>query len=85
VTKPKPRASLSTPEIVDAALELISQVGVDNLSMRQLSSHLGASLGATYRHLPTKQALLEVCAKQLFDRYGLRTTAAAIRWTGSSR
>jgi AcrR family transcriptional regulator len=68
VPEVKPRPHLNTDDIVDTALALISEGGVANLSMRQLSKRLGASLGATYRHLPTKEALLELCGKALFDR-----------------
>ncbi|WP_330255106.1 TetR family transcriptional regulator [Nocardia sp. NBC_00565] len=64
----KTRASLNLDEIVDNALGLIREGGVASLSMRQLSTRLGASLGATYRHLPTKEALLDLCGKALFDR-----------------
>jgi AcrR family transcriptional regulator len=62
------RANLRIDDIVATALDLIRANGVENFSMRQLSESLGASLGATYRHLPTKTALLELCGKALFDR-----------------
>jgi len=68
VTKPSTRATLSTDQIVDAALALIAKEGVDRLSMRQLSAELGASLGATYRHVPTKDALLALCGRALYER-----------------
>jgi AcrR family transcriptional regulator len=68
VAKATARASLTQAQIVDAALALISEVGVDKLSMRQLSTRLGASLGATYRHVPTKEDLLDLCGRALYDR-----------------
>jgi AcrR family transcriptional regulator len=64
----KPRATLNADDIVETALALIRERGVGGFSMRQLSDRLGASLGATYRHLPTKDALLELCGKAVFDR-----------------
>ncbi|HVV12566.1 TetR/AcrR family transcriptional regulator [Amycolatopsis sp.] len=64
----KSRATLNADDIVEAALTLIRERGVDGFSMRQLSERLGASLGATYRHLPTKDALLQQCGKAVFDR-----------------
>lgn len=67
-TSSKDRASLNLDEIVDNALGLIREGGVSAFSMRQLSTRLGASLGATYRHLPTKDALLDRCGRALFDR-----------------
>jgi AcrR family transcriptional regulator len=65
---PATRASLSTDDIVEAALQLIAEVGVDQLSMRQLSARLGSSLGATYRHVATKEELLQLCGVQLIER-----------------
>jgi AcrR family transcriptional regulator len=60
--------TLSKEEIVTAALDLVAEGGVDQLSMRQLSARLGVSLGATYRHVATKDDLLALCARELFLR-----------------
>jgi AcrR family transcriptional regulator len=68
VAKSTTRASLSKDQIVDTALALIAEVGVDQLSMRQLSAQLGASLGATYRHVSTKEELLALCGRALYQR-----------------
>jgi AcrR family transcriptional regulator len=68
VAKQTIRVGLSRDAIIDAALELIGEVGVDKLSMRQLSARLGVSLGATYRYVPTKEALLALCGRALYDR-----------------
>lgn len=68
MTTPTTRTTLSSEQIVDTALQLISKFGADKLSMRQLSTELGVSLGATYRHVPTKDALLELCGQELFER-----------------
>ena len=64
----KPRPNLNSDDIVEATLALVRENGVSGFSMRQLSERLGASVGATYRHLPTKEALLELCGESLFDR-----------------
>lgn len=78
----KARATLNLDEIVDNALGLIREGGVESLSMRQLSTRLGASLGATYRHTPTKEALLDLCGKALFDRcwQPLRVDEDPLEW-----
>lgn len=68
MAKATARASLNQEQIVDAALALIAEAGVDQLSMRQLSARLGASLGATYRHVATKEDLLALCGRALYDR-----------------
>jgi AcrR family transcriptional regulator len=68
VVKAKTKVSLTRSEIIETALELVAEVGVDKLSMRQLSERLGASLGATYRHVSTKDELLSLCARALYER-----------------
>jgi AcrR family transcriptional regulator len=62
------RASLSESEIVEVALQLIAEDGVESLSMRRLSSRLGSSLGATYRHFATKDELLRRCGQEVMNR-----------------
>ena len=44
--------------LVDAAQCLISEVGVANLSLRQVAKHAGVSQAAPYHHFPNKDALL---------------------------
>jgi AcrR family transcriptional regulator len=62
------RSPLSEPEVVAAALEIIAEQGVDGLTMRALSDHLGVALGATYKHVPNKRVLLALVADELFSR-----------------
>ncbi|HVU74711.1 MAG TPA: helix-turn-helix domain-containing protein [Mycobacteriales bacterium] len=59
-------APLTERVILDAALELIAEAGVEQMSMRQLSGRLGVSLGATYRHVATREELLALCARELW-------------------
>jgi TetR/AcrR family tetracycline transcriptional repressor len=54
--------SLSEREIVDAALRVIKEVGVEGLSMRRLSEELGRSHMAMYYHVSDKRALLDMVA-----------------------
>lgn len=68
MTSPATRPGLSIELIVDTALQLIAKHGADRLSMRQLSAELGVSLGATYRHVPSKEALLTLCGRALYER-----------------
>jgi len=57
---------LSELSIVNAACEIIQDVGVECLTMRRLSDELGVALGATYHHVPTRHALLRLVALQLY-------------------
>jgi AcrR family transcriptional regulator len=59
---------LSEQEVVAAALEIIAESGVDGLTMRGLSDHLGVALGATYKHVPNKRVLLALVTDELFSR-----------------
>jgi len=61
-------AGLDERTIVAAALDIIAERGVAGLSMRLLSQRLGVALGATYRHVPTKDALLRLVAADLYAR-----------------
>ncbi len=60
------RPGLSEALIVEAAKELLAERGVDGLTMRALSDRLGVALGATYRHVPNKHALLQLVARSLY-------------------
>jgi|SRR5579875_726162 TetR/AcrR family tetracycline transcriptional repressor len=60
--------ALDEQAIVAAALDIIAERGVPGLSMRVLSQRLGVSLGATYRHVPNKNELLRLVARDLYAR-----------------
>ncbi len=62
------RTGLSERVIVAAAIEIIAERGVDGLSMRLLSERLGVALGATYKHVANKHALLQMVAEALYAR-----------------
>lgn len=56
---------LNREHVLTAALELLDEVGLDQLTMRRLADRLGVQNGATYWHFPSKQALLEAMADRL--------------------
>lgn len=63
MTEARPRENpLTEGEIVEAALRLIRQVGVEGLSMRRLSTELGRSHMAMYYWVRDKSALLDLVA-----------------------
>lgn len=53
------RQPLTPDRIYRAALELIEQNGVDDLSMRKLAGALGVDAMSIYHHVENKQALLQ--------------------------
>jgi TetR/AcrR family tetracycline transcriptional repressor len=56
---------LNRDQVLSAALALLDEVGLDQLTMRRLSTALGVQNGATYWHFRSKQALLEAVADAL--------------------
>lgn len=59
--------ALTDVQIVEAAREIIEEVGLDGLTMRGLSDRLGIALGATYHHVRTKHELLVLVGTSLYD------------------
>ncbi|MGE0795405.1 MAG: TetR/AcrR family transcriptional regulator [Acidimicrobiia bacterium] len=59
---------LSEQAIVAAAVEILGERGVAGLTMRELSTHLGVALGATYNHVRSKHELLKLVAEELYGR-----------------
>ena len=60
---PPPRlawGSLSRTQIVEAALRIARREGMQALTTRRLASDLGASRMALYRHVPSKDALIDL-------------------------
>jgi AcrR family transcriptional regulator len=60
------KRALSEEHIVDVAMQLLREQGVEKLSMRLLSTRLGVAVGATYRHVNGKQELLTLCLHRIF-------------------
>jgi AcrR family transcriptional regulator len=56
------RGSLSRERLVEGALDIVAQTGLDGLSMRALGAHLGVDHTAVYRYFRTKDELLDALA-----------------------
>jgi len=56
---------LSREQVLAAALGLLDEAGLEQLTMRRLAAALGVQNGATYWHFGSKQALLEAMADTL--------------------
>lgn len=79
--RPGPRRSLTHPEILDAAFELLETKGFDAVSVRGVAGALGLTPTAMYTYYPNKQALLAGMVEQLLGALrvggGEATTDAA--------
>jgi AcrR family transcriptional regulator len=62
--------------ILDAALELIAEAGMANLSLREVARKIGVTTGAPYHHFKDRGALLLEIAKQGFEQLLQRLRAA---------
>lgn len=54
--------------LIEAATALISEAGIQGLSVREVARRAGVSPGAPFRHFPTKDALLAAVAGRAMQR-----------------
>ena len=82
-----PRRTNATPlseeRLLDTALKLIDEAGLDGLSMRKLGSALSVDPMAVYYYFPNKQALLRRVVEAVFG--SLRPIAASGSWQARVR
>lgn len=69
---PRPRPTpLSRERIVDAAVVLLDQHGIDGLTMRRLAQLLNVTSTALYWHVRTKEDVLDLAVDQIFGEVPL--------------
>jgi TetR/AcrR family tetracycline transcriptional repressor len=57
--------TLTRDAVVDAAVELLGEVGLEGLSLRRLARELGVSAPTLYWHVADKRTLLDHVAQQV--------------------
>src|ERR1700675_2778734 len=62
--------------LIDAALELVGEGGVDGLSVREAARRAGVSPGAPFRHFPSRAALMNAVAEEAQRRFRAEIEAA---------
>lgn len=60
-------SGLNREAVIQAALAMLDEVGVDGLSMRALADRLGVKAASLYWHLRDKDQLLELVAEAVLD------------------
>ncbi|MDX2182359.1 MAG: TetR/AcrR family transcriptional regulator [Gemmatimonadaceae bacterium] len=55
-------------QILDAAEQVIGEVGVDAASVQAIAERAGASMGSLYHFFPSKQAVIEALAERCITR-----------------
>lgn len=63
------RAPLTRARIVGAALALIDERGLDQLTMRRLGADLGVEAMSLYKHVPGKEAILDGVRELLLQEF----------------
>src|ERR1044071_590780 len=65
------RAGLTRQTIIQTALRLLDQVGLEGLTVRRLAADLGVQSPALYWHLRSKQELLDAMADAITVAAGM--------------
>ncbi|MFR9727933.1 TetR/AcrR family transcriptional regulator C-terminal domain-containing protein [Saccharopolyspora sp. MS10] len=67
-------------DVVERALGVLDEYGLESLTMRRLASELGVQPSALYHHVPNKQTLLTAVADEIVRRG--RRPRHATTWDG---
>lgn len=59
--------ALTSSDVVDAAIGILDEYGLGDLTMRRLAASLGVQPGALYWHVANKQALLGAVADRILE------------------
>ncbi len=62
-------ARLDKKTIIDAALNLLNEVGIDGLTTRKLAQKLGVEQPTLYWHVKNKRTLLDAIAIEMLERH----------------
>lgn len=65
--RPRERGSLDRATIIETALKLLDEVGVDGLSTRRLAAELGIKSASLYWHFKDKNELLNEMSGAMFE------------------
>jgi len=69
-----------TAALIEAAIGIIAERGVEDLSVREVAKRAGVSPGAPFRHFASKTALLTAVAEQTTDLFADSVELALAGW-----
>lgn len=73
--------ALTRDDVVDAAVDLLAEVGLEGLSLRRLARELGVSAPTLYWHVTDKRTLLDHVAERLLaDQWQVTPPAPRQDW-----
>lgn len=64
------------PTLIETTIQLIEEIGVEKVTVREVAKRSGVSPGAPFRHFKSKSALLTAVAEQAVERLFEAVTAA---------
>jgi AcrR family transcriptional regulator len=76
--RPKRRV-LDQAQVVRAAIALLDQAGLDNLTMRGLAAELGVKAASLYRHVRNKEELLQLLGDEISGEIAFPRSAGSWR------
>ena len=79
------REPLSRPRVAAAALALIDERGLEQLSMRKLGAELGVEAMSLYNHVDSKDDLLGAVADLLYEQHPRRRRMPGGNWQAQAR
>lgn len=74
------RVALSRDRILDTALSIIDDAGVDGLTMRRLGTEIGVDPMMVYRHFPNKAAVLDGVMERIWAGVRIDLTSDDAPW-----
>jgi TetR/AcrR family transcriptional regulator, tetracycline repressor protein len=77
-TAPEPRAPLTRERIIRAAMAIVDDQGPESLSMRRLGAVLGVEAMSLYKHVESKEAILDGIRALLIEDFAARLPAAPL-------
>src|SRR5271155_452070 len=75
-TAPSPKARLTRSHILSTALRVFRERGLDAVTMRDLATAAGSSLGSAYYYFPSKEAIIQAYYDDVQAEHAHRVTAA---------
>ena len=70
-------ARLSAEAVVEAALKLLETASAEDFTMTRIAQALGTTTMALYRYFPSREALLETLADNVFAQFDMRVKPGA--------
>ncbi len=72
--------ALGRAQIVAAAIRLLDAEGIEALSMRKLGTGMGAAATSLYRHVASKDELIELVVDEVYGELEVPGAASAAEW-----